>query len=153
MRWGLVILLTVVVGSSLAAEPEGVQDYVVIETQAGQEYRFRVELAQDSETQRRGLMFRDQLADDQGMLFIFGELDYVHFWMRNTLIPLDMIFIRDGMIDQIETRHDTQSDRPTSSQRPVDSVLEINAGQAAALGLGRGDRVFLQHCEAPCLTP
>jgi uncharacterized membrane protein (UPF0127 family) len=153
MRWGLAILLTIIVGAGLAAEPEGGQDYVVIETQAGQEHRFRVELAQDYETQRRGLMFRDQLADDQGMLFIFDELDYVHFWMRNTLIPLDMIFIRNGTIDQIETRRDTQSDRPTSSLQPVDSVLEINAGRAAALGLGRGDRVLLKHCEAPCLMP
>ena len=126
-------------------------DYLMIETQAGVQYQFRVELAQDSEAQRRGLMFREQLGDDQGMLFIFDKLDHVHFWMRNTLIPLDMIFIRDGQIDQIETRRDTQSDRATSSQRPVDHVLEIKAGRAAALGLGRGDRVSLHRCEAPCL--
>jgi uncharacterized membrane protein (UPF0127 family) len=152
MRWVFVIFL-LMVGASLSAGQALADAYLTIETQAGERHSFHVELAQNTETQRRGLMFRDQIADDRGMLFIFDKLDYVHFWMRNTLIPLDMIFIRDGLIDQIETRRDTQSDRATSSQRPVDSVLEINAGLAAAMGLGRGDRVSLQHCEAPCLTP
>lgn len=151
MRW--FIKMAFLISLSLQAIFAGVSeaaDYISIETQTGAQYHFRVELAVTPEQQNRGLMFREDLADDQGMLFVFGEADYLHFWMRNTLIPLDMIFIRAGIIEQIETRRDTQSDARTSSRSQVDSVLEINAGRAAALGIRPGDKIILLQCEAEC---
>jgi uncharacterized membrane protein (UPF0127 family) len=79
------------------------------------------------------------LAPDTGMLFVFDPPRRVGFWMRNTLIPLDIIFIdAEGRITSIETRRDTNSDRLTTSRAPVAAVLEINAGRAAALGLATG---------------
>ncbi|MGC6475745.1 MAG: DUF192 domain-containing protein [Parvibaculales bacterium] len=109
---------------------------------------FIVELARTPEHQRQGLMYRSELADNAGMLFIFNKPRQARFWMRNTLIPLDMIFIKsNGEIENIVTRWDTQSDRPSLSTAIVSYVLEINAGLAQKLDIKPGQ--FIQLSTMP----
>jgi uncharacterized membrane protein (UPF0127 family) len=118
------------------------RDTVVIETAAGQRHRFTVELALDGAQQAQGLMFRRDLAPDAGMLFLYGRPREVSMWMKNTLIPLDMLFIADdGRIVEIAERTVPGSLQTIPSGRPVAAVLELNGGTAARLGITPGDRV------------
>jgi uncharacterized membrane protein (UPF0127 family) len=115
---------------------------LVIETTAGAQYRFEVELATTPEQQAQGLMFREHLADDAGMLFIFPEAREAAFWMKNTLIPLDMLFIgADGRIVNQRERAEPGSLAEIRSAGQVKAVLEINGGLAARLGIHPGDSV------------
>lgn len=105
-------------------------------------HTFTVELVDTPETRAQGLMYRQELADDAGMLFDFLEERQVSFWMRNTYIPLDMIFI--GADGEVKTIHvNARPHDPTSipSQVPVQFVLEIPGGRSVELGLEPGDRV------------
>src|SRR5436853_2227207 len=103
---------------------------------------FAVELALTPEDQARGLMFRRELPQGQGMLFDFGDEGVREFWMRNTYIPLDMIFIHgDGRIAKIAQNTVPLSEARVSSDRPVRAVLEVIAGTARKLGIAAGDRV------------
>jgi len=103
---------------------------------------FLVEVASDSESQRRGLMFRRELAPNAGMLFDFHKATSLSFWMKNTILPLDMLFIRpDGTIATIAPNTIPLSTTPISSPEPVRAVLEINAGRVRELGIHTGDRV------------
>ena len=87
-------------------------------------------------------MFRKQMAPDAGMLFDFHGLVMTQFWMKNTVIPLDMMFIRaDGTISTIAANAVPYSETPIPSAEPVRAVLEINGGRARALGIAPGDRV------------
>ncbi|MEX2632372.1 MAG: DUF192 domain-containing protein [Tistlia sp.] len=113
----------------------------------GTRHEFTVELALTGEQMARGLMFREELAPDSGMLFVFPAQRVASFWMRNTLIPLDMLFIaRDGRIVRVAERTTPMSDQGVSSRRPVIAVLELAGGTAARLGIAAGDRV-----ESPAL--
>lgn len=115
---------------------------LAIRTADGSEHRFTVELASTPEERAQGLMFRKALAPDAGMLFDFKELGPVAMWMKNTLIPLDMLFIaRDGRIVRIAERTVPLSLTPIPSGEPVLAVLEVNSGTAARLGVRPGDRV------------
>lgn len=102
---------------------------------------FRVEVAQSEAEQRQGLMFRTAMGDDEGMIFPRQSPDYASFWMRNTVIPLDIIFIgQDRRILNIE--HGVPyEETPVSSAGVTLAVLELNSGRAAALGIKPGDRV------------
>jgi uncharacterized membrane protein (UPF0127 family) len=116
---------------------------VTIVTAAGARYHFSVEVAETPEQLERGLMFRDAMPDDAGMLFLLGTEETASFWMRNTFLPLDMIFIaRDGHIINIHRNAPPGSTAIISSTAPVISVLEINAGIAARLGIHAGDHVI-----------
>jgi hypothetical protein len=102
---------------------------------------FTVEVAATPEQQEHGLMFYRSLGADQGMIFPYDPPQDVSFWMRNTLIPLDMIFIRaDGTIARI-ARAKALDETPVPAGEPVAAVLEIRAGRAAELGIREGDRV------------
>ncbi len=102
----------------------------------GQAHRFAVEVARTEEEQKRGLMFRTSLPEDGGMLFPFAKPRIASFWMENTLIPLDMIFIRaDGSIDRIAENTIPRSREPVASGGEVAAVLELAGGTAARLGL------------------
>jgi uncharacterized membrane protein (UPF0127 family) len=102
----------------------------------------RVEVADDEAEREQGLMFRTHLDDDQGMLFDFHTPQQVAFWMRNTLIPLDMIFIRaDGVIANIADNTEPYSEAPIPSAGPVLGVLEIGGGLTQELGIKPGDKV------------
>jgi uncharacterized protein len=113
-----------------------------IATQAGQRQAFRVEVARNDADRAQGLMFRRSMSADQGMLFDFGRVEPVSMWMQNTYLPLDMLFIRaDGTIARIAPNTEPLSTRTIPSGEPVLSVLELNAGTAARLGIKPGDRV------------
>ena len=108
----------------------------------GLTHRFTVEVARTPDQQGRGLMFRERLGDDEGMIFPFPEPRMASFWMRNTLIPLDMLFIRDdGTIARIAAETVPLSEEPVESGEPVIAVLELRGGRAAELGIEEGDRV------------
>jgi uncharacterized membrane protein (UPF0127 family) len=101
-----------------------------------------VEIASTPEMQALGLMYRTSLPDTKGMLFPHKEPRELTMWMRNTYIPLDMVFIRaDGTVHRIEARTEPLSDRVISSNGPVSAVLEIAGGNAERLGLKPGDKV------------
>lgn len=103
---------------------------------------FTVEVVDTDETRARGLMFRTQMAPDAGMLFDFRTEQPVWFWMKNTYLPLDMIFVRaDGTIRAIAADATPLSEATVASGGPVRFVLELNAGTAARIGLKAGDKL------------
>ena len=105
-------------------------------------HAFNVKLATDDAERERGLMFVKQLPEGQGMLFDFKTDQPVAFWMHNTYISLDMIFIRgDGIITHIAEHAQPMSDALVPSAGPVRAVLEVIAGTAEKLGIKPGDRV------------
>lgn len=105
-------------------------------------HRFAVEVARTAEEQAQGLMFRKSLGADKGMIFPFDPPRNASFWMRNTLIPLDMIFIRaDGTIARIAANTVPHSLDPVPAGEPVAAVLEIRGGRSAELRIREGDRV------------
>lgn len=105
-------------------------------------HKFTVEVARTEAEQTRGLMFRDKLADNAGMIFPISPLRVASFWMKNTLIPLDMIFIRaDGSIARIAAETVPYSLDPVTSGEPVAAVLEIRGGRAGELGIAENDKV------------
>jgi hypothetical protein len=105
-------------------------------------HAFQVEMAITPEEKERGLMFRRELPDGQGMLFDFQTDQPVAFWMKNTYIPLDMLFIRsDGRIARIAENTEPLSERNIPSGAPVRAVLEVIGGTAKKLGIAPGDRV------------
>ena len=104
--------------------------------------RFFVEIADNDATRERGLMFRKSLAPDRGMLFDFHTPREVAFWMRNTLIPLDIIYIRpDGTVLSIARNTTPLSEAPIPSGGPTLGVLELAGGRSAEIGLMPGDRI------------
>ena len=103
---------------------------------------FSVEVVTQPDQMAVGLMFRQSLAPDAGMLFVYPSEQPVEFWMKNTVIPLDMIFIAgDGRIRRIVERTVPLSTTPIASIDEVRAVLEVNAGTAARLGIKPGDIV------------
>ena len=117
-------------------------DAVVIQTRDGARHRFEVEVARTAEEHERGLMFREALAADHGMLFDFKDPQPVAFWMRNTRLPLDMLFIGDdGRVAGVKADAVPYSEEPIPSPGPVRAVLEVNAGTARRLGIRPGDQV------------
>ena len=103
---------------------------------------FDVEVARTDETRATGLMHRREMAPDHGMLFDFRQDRMVTMWMRNTFIPLDMLFItKDGVIVRVTRNTTPHSERRLPSGEPVRAVLELNAGSAALLGIEAGDKV------------
>jgi hypothetical protein len=114
---------------------------VVIETSRGP-VTFFAEIADDDPERTRGLMFRREMAREHGMLFEFDSPEPLSFWMRNTHLSLDLIFIGpDGRVLNIAERATPYSDAPIPSTGPASGVLEINAGLSRELGVAPGDRV------------
>lgn len=104
--------------------------------------RYQVEIAATPEEQARGLMYRTSLPDHGGMIFPMAPPRPASFWMKNTYIPLDMIFIRpDGSIARIAANTVPESLDAIDSGEPVSAVLEIAGGAAAAAGIAEGDKV------------
>jgi uncharacterized protein len=103
---------------------------------------FTVEIADTNAARERGLMYRRDLPEGRGMLFDFFKDQPVGFWMKNTYIPLDMIFIRsDGRIVSIAENAEPLSERVIPSAAPVRAVLEVKGGTARRLGIQPGDQV------------
>jgi hypothetical protein len=124
---------------------------------AGQ--KISLEVARTPEEQAMGLMYRTSLAADRGMLFPFEPPRPVSFWMKNTLIPLDMVFLRNGEVKAIAANVPPCTTTPCPSYGPsteIDQVIELRGGRAAELGLKVGDRVsikFLQGNTTPPAPP
>ena len=118
-------------------------------TTAAGEHRFTVEVVDTPSERAKGLMFRQQLGPDAGMLFDFEESRPVSFWMQNTLIPLDMLFIRsDGTIANIHVNARPLDPTSIPSDGPVEFVLEIPGGRSAELGIEAGDTVTHDRIKA-----
>lgn len=122
---------------------EHTQAEVVIHTEESEDtLRFTVELAKTPEEQSRGLMHRTELDPNHGMLFLYDTPAELNFWMKNTLIPLDILFIDEAMrIHHIHSNAEPLSEARISSQGVVSSVLEINGGIAKERGIKVGDKV------------
>ena len=143
---GLHLLLVAACANESVALPV---ETVVIDTHKGPT-KFRVELANDPESQASGLMYRKELAPNAGMLFDFGRPRFVSFWMKNTYIPLDMLFVRaDGTIASIEPNAVPLSTETIPSHEPIVAVIELNGGRAHALDIEPGDRVHAAMFAAP----
>lgn len=109
---------------------------------AGKQHRFNVEVARTAEEQTKGLMFRTSLPPDGGMLFPFPKPKFASFWMKNTFIPLDILFIRaDGSVDRIAENTIPESLEPVVSGGEVAAVLELAGGTAARLGIDESARI------------
>ena len=133
-----------VAGCDTGAEAEAGAEATVPLTiaMAGTTHRFRVEIARTEAEQEKGLMFRTSLPADGGMLFPFAKPKIANFWMKNTLIPLDMIFVRaDGSIDRIAENTIPESLEPVASGGEVAAVLELAGGTAAELGIDESAKV------------
>ena len=117
------------------------RDELWIETADGR-HRFDVEIAETDRQMARGLMFRTELAEDAGMLFDYRLPQPIAMWMKNTLIPLDMLFVADdGTIVRIESWTTPLSLAAISSGGPVRAVIELKGGISERLGIRPGDRV------------
>jgi hypothetical protein len=134
----LLLLLALSAGPAWAQAPE----VATVVTQAGARFAFQVELAETPAARARGLMYRRQLADDAGMLFLFEREETQAFWMKNTEISLDMLFLSaDGRIVDLHREAVPLSTRSIASAAPARAVLEVPGGTAARLGIRIGDRV------------
>ncbi|MDK2761742.1 MAG: DUF192 domain-containing protein [Sphingopyxis sp.] len=129
-------------GADSGAQTEDAATIPLTVTMAGKAHRFNVEVARTPAEQDRGLMFRTSLPVDGGMIFPFETPRFGSFWMKNTLIPLDMIFIRaDGSIDRIAENTIPESLEPVVSGGEVSAVLELAGGTAARLGIDETAKV------------
>jgi len=116
-------------------------EMISIDTSAGA-HALQVEIAADRESQARGLMYRRQMEPNAGMLFDLHQSAPISFWMKNTYLPLDMVFIRaDGTVSSVEPNAIPLSTASIPSQEPVRAVLELNGGRARQLGIKPGDHV------------
>jgi len=135
------VLLLLAPAPPSAWASDGVFEPLSIDTASGK-HAFDVEVMRTDEEHARGMMYRRSLAPDKGMLFEFPAEKVASFWMQNTYVSLDMIFIRaDGTIHRIEARAEPLSTRSISSGAPVLAVLEVPAGTAKRLGIVPGDHV------------
>lgn len=129
----------------LATSPAGLAQTSLCITSGTKTRKFTVEIARTSAEQAKGLMFRTELADNAGMIFPFPEPKVASFWMKNTVIPLDIIFIRaNGTIESIAENTIPYSTIAVEAGEPVVSVLELRGGLTSELGISAGDRVVWQ---------
>ena len=143
MRVHWFVLSTICAAVTLPVNADQTQIYerLTIASQSG-ERAFNVEVVRDEAQRNRGLMFRRKMAKDRGMLFDYDPPQAVGFWMKNTYIPLDIIFIAaDGRIMRIAANTTPHSLESLPSGGPTRGVLEINGGLSAKLGIKPGDRV------------
>lgn len=124
---------------------DGVFDFasLTIVNDAGDRLEFDVYLAREFEQHRRGLMFVRDMPETTGMLFIYDEDEFHSMWMKNTFIPLDMIFVRsDGTVSSIITDTTPRTLNSHSSKEPVRYVLELNAGVTRRMNIGQDSRLL-----------
>ena len=138
---GLAVLIAATLAAGYFAFAAGDLSRAVLHTKGG-EHTIRVELALTPKEREVGLMNREEMAADQGMLFRFDETRDVAMWMKNTLIPLDMLFMDEaGTVVTIKTNAQPLSLAIIPSGQPVRYVLELNGGAAARYGVSLGDRL------------
>jgi len=141
-----VFMLVLAAGAAAQAADESMLEIV---TKDGV-HVFTIEMARTNEERQKGLMFRKELPEGRGMLFDFKPDQDVSMWMRNTYIPLDMLFINgDGTIRRIAENTEPLSERTIPSGGPVRGVLEVIGGTAKKLGIKAGDKVAHPLFSAP----
>jgi uncharacterized protein len=139
------LALLLLMAAAPSAEAKMRRETLTLVTAAG-ERKIDIEVAETMEEKALGLMFRTTLADTAGMLFPYGSPQELTMWMRNTYIPLDMVFIRaDGVVHRIEVRTTPLSEKVIASEGNVTAVLELAGGASERLGLKPGDRVLHSH--------
>jgi uncharacterized protein len=151
LRLAVPLVAFLFVGACSAEQPAatGLPTSELVVTTDAAEHTFTVEIVDTAAERSRGLMYRRELAADAGMLFDFKAELPASFWMKNTYIPLDMLFIRaDGVIESIAERTTPLSERSVESKGPVRYVLEINGGRSDELGIAAGDTVSGPALEA-----
>lgn len=107
----------------------------------------QLEVARTNEQQAKGLMYRPALPDNRGMLFPLGSPQLIRFWMKNVPVPLDMVFLRNGVVEYVEASAPPCASEPCpnyGTNVPIDTVIELRAGRAAQLKLRKGDRVKIE---------
>ena len=146
-----VLLLAPLAGrAQTAAQPELPKEKLTIITRDGQRHDFNVEMALTPDQQIVGLMFRNEVPPDGGMLFDWGSPRESTMWMKNTIVPLDMIFISaDGTIRRIAENTVPESLATIPSGGPVRATLEVAAGTARRLGIRVGDKVEQRVLQTP----
>lgn len=146
MNHSLLLNLFILFLLAACASYKSLEQIVAIQTASGN-YSIRAEIAQTPAEQSNGLMYRDSLDENTGMLFVFERVEPVAFWMKNTRIPLDIIFVNaSGSIVNIVTAQPC-IEEPCEQYRSdgaVKYVLEVNGGYAARQGIRAGDIVVLQ---------
>lgn len=149
----LLALVALAVGgyfmSNRAVRPTGQAMALAVDAQplvaetSGGERSFSIEVADDPVEREQGLMFRESMADDHGMLFVFERPQIASFWMKNTPMPLDLLFVgQDGRVRSIK-HGEPFSEAVIASNEPVRFVLELKAGTSKAVGISNGD--MLRH--------
>ena len=137
----LATLMLACFGASGALAQECAPDIVHLQGDWGRA-QFSVELADDPQEQSRGLMHREAMPLSAGMYFVYASPRRTSFWMRNTLIPLDMLFVdASGVVTHIHHEAQPLDETPIPSEGEVLAVLEINGGLAARLGITKGTQV------------
>ena len=137
LAFGLALLVL----GALGARAEATMETLEIQTASGA-HAFQVEIAKDEPTREKGLMNRRFMPRDRGMLFEFDRVAPVSFWMKNTYISLDMVFISpNGTVTRVTPNAEPLSEDIIPSGPPCTAVLELNAGVAAEIGLKAGDKV------------
>ena len=150
---GLAIMLVLLLGYYLwpliafNPEPRDAPSFekgtLILKRSDGKSFSYAIEIAKTEQQEMYGLMFRHSLAADAGMIFVYPTDEYISMWMKNTYIPLDMLFVRhDGIIVTITTHAKPLDLTPLSSGEPVRAVIELNAGDVEKNGFKTGDKVL-----------
>lgn len=143
-QWAAIVIFWAVLVSVLPgpAHAQMREDKLTLVTSTGR-HEILIEVAETLQQKSLGLMFRTSLPENRGMLFPYGKPQEITMWMRNTYIPLDMVFIRaDGVVHRIEVKAEPLNERIIASQGAVSGVLELAGGVAQKLGLKPGDKVL-----------
>jgi uncharacterized membrane protein (UPF0127 family) len=139
----LLVATPVLAEGPTGPQPELPKEKLIIVTKDGTQHPFDVEMALTEEQQETGLMFRPTVPPDGGMLFDWGQPRESQMWMRNTIAPLDMVFINnDGTIRSIAENTVPYSEAVIDSRGPVRATLELAAGTTKRLNIRVGDRVL-----------
>jgi uncharacterized protein len=139
----IIVMLTVMTSNLALATSDSRSDSTIIIATRDAQHVFTIEIARTPAEMERGLMYRERLDADRGMLFLYEDDREVAFWMKNTLIPLDLIFAdASGRIVAIAERAVPLSTALIPSPGPVRAVLEVNGGTARRLHIQVGDRLL-----------
>ena len=143
------IFLAGMLGCSEIVRAENSFETLTIRTVTGKEINYQIEIADTDETRRRGLMYRMEMPTNQGMLLDFGSAQKVAIWMKNTYLPLDIIYIDTaGIITKIVPDAVPHSTATMNSDSRVRAVLEVNAGQTVYHGISVGDHAIYRAFKA-----
>ena len=152
-RWLAIALLAIPISPASANEELDAvfeKDTLIIEASKSACHRFDIYLAIDNRQRARGLMHVRSLPDMTGMLFVYDSAEFISMWMKNTYIPLDMVFARtDGSVSSVALNTEPLSLRSIRSVEPVRFVLELNAGTAKRFSIDEDSRLFWEPAHGP----